>query len=83
MDGAIGNDAHELKAWDIQPFLENFKLQKYQIMKKLLVTILAMIAVILIVSESESICTLLLTKVIGFAVAYAAYELFNLKVSEK
>lgn len=52
-------------------------------MKKLLVTILAMIAVILIVSESESICTLLLTKVIGFAFAYAAYELFNLSVSEK
>lgn len=52
-------------------------------MKKLLVTILAMIAVMLIVSESESIGTLLLTKVIGFAFAYAVYELFNLKVSEK
>ena len=52
-------------------------------MKKLLVTILAMIAVILIVSESESIGTLLLTKVIGFSFAYAAYELFNIKVSEK
>lgn len=52
-------------------------------MKKFIVTILAMIAVILIVSESESICTLLLTKVIGFAVAYAAYDLYNLKVSEK
>ena len=52
-------------------------------MKKLLVTILTMIAVILIVSESDSIGTFLLTKVIGFAVAYAAYELINLKVSDK
>ena len=52
-------------------------------MKKFIVTILAIIAVILIVSESENLGTLLLTKVIGFAVAYAAYELYNLKVSEK
>lgn len=52
-------------------------------MKKFIVTILAIIAVILIVSESESIGTLLLTKVIGFAFAYAAYDLYNIKVSEK
>lgn len=52
-------------------------------MKNFIVAILAIIAVILIVSESENLGTLLLTKVIGFAVAYAAYELYNLRVSEK
>ena len=52
-------------------------------MKKLAITILTMLAVILIVAESESIGTLILTKIAGFALAYSAYELFNLKVSEK
>ena len=50
-------------------------------MKYLTIIVLAWIAVILLVSESDSLSILLATKVAGLAIAYAAYRLayvFNL-----
>lgn len=50
-------------------------------MKYLTIIVLAWIAVILLVSESDSLSILLATKVAGLGIAYAAYRLayvFNL-----
>lgn len=46
-------------------------------------TIMAIVAVVLIVAESESFFVLMMTKVVGFALGYAVYSMLPASVKSE